>query len=205
MRRAGLLLLLLPFLSAAPAVAGVREFLEACAAEGADFTTLPARLTAAGWVEVAPDEGPRGPAIAQSVERRRLWSRPGWNGSRGDAFTGLATGRVPDTAHMVEVCWHGSRPGESGAAALAALRGRLPPAGPSDRGTAFFYGGRETWPTILGGETVFVEVSWPIVSQPETGAALLSLTRLAEAGEPQRRGAKGDGKAGDSPAREAGR
>lgn len=153
-----------------------------CVADADDLRRLPATLAAAGLAEINPADGPRGPAISQTARRRRLWSSSGAGGDRGDAFTGYA---APGPGRPLEVCWHVSRPGESAAAALAALKQRLPPRpGSSETGTEFFYGGYERWQTRVGAVDLIVGVSWPMRDKPEEGTSLLYLMKPS----PTRRG-----------------
>jgi hypothetical protein len=157
------------------ASAGIADFVATCLADGARFEGLPARLAAQGWVERAPTDGAQGPALATTAARRRLWSLPGWNGGAGDAYTGLV---LPTPDRPMEMCWHVSRPGESGAQSLADLRRRYPPIGAAERGTEFSYGGVEQWPIDLDGQTVFLSVSWPMLQQPELGTSILAVVRM---------------------------
>lgn len=157
------------------ASAGVADFLATCLADGTTFDRLPARLAAQGWIERDPQDGAQGPALAVQAERRRLWALPGWNGGIGDAFVGLVSATAD---RPMEMCWHASRPGDSGAEALSELRRRFPPAGPAERGTEYFHGGFERWPIDLAGQTVFLSVSWPLLQQPEQGSSILAVLRL---------------------------
>lgn len=160
------------------ALAGVVDFVATCLADDATFERLPARLAAQGWVERDPVDGAQGPALAAAAPRRHLWSLPGWNGGAGDAFVGLAQ---QTTDRPLEVCWHVSRPGESGAEALAELRRRYPPTGAVERGPEFFNGGFERWSIDLAGQTASLSVSWPMLQQPELGASILSIVRAPAA------------------------
>lgn len=159
------------------ASAGVGDFVATCLTGGA-FEHLPDRLAALGWVERDPADGPQGPALAATATRRRLWALPGWNGGAGDAYTGLV---LPTADRPMEMCWHVSRPGESGAEALADLRRRFPPTGAVERGTEGSYGGIERWPAELAGQTVFLSVSWPMLQQPYLGASSLAVVRIPAA------------------------
>jgi hypothetical protein len=164
------------------ASAGVVDFAATCLADGVTFERLPARLAAQGWVERDPADGAQGPALAVTAPRRRLWSLPGWNGGTGDAYIGLV---APTADQPMEMCWHVSRPGESGAEALANLRRRFPPVGAIERSTEFSYGGIERWPVKFAGQTVFLSVSWPMLQQPELGTSILAVVRIsAAAGKP---------------------
>ena len=124
-----------------------------------------------------PEDGPPGPAIAQAPSStaeagRRLWTRavPG-----GEAFTGL-TPAGPD--RPAAVCWHVSRPGETAAAAIAALKRRHPPlTGTLATGVEFSYGGVERWGAALGSQAVILGVSWAMRASPDQGTGYLYLVQ----------------------------
>ena len=155
--------------------AGVADFIATCLADGATFDRLPAHLAALGWVEREPTDGAQGPALAMTAARRWLWSLPGWNNGIGDAYVGLV---LPTAERPMEMCWHVSRPGESGAEALADLRRRFPPLGPAERVPELSHGGSERWPIDLGGQTMLLSVSWPMSQQPALGSSILAVTRM---------------------------
>jgi hypothetical protein len=162
--------LLSPALAAPPASAGVDDFVAGCMAGIADFGRLPDRLSAAGYREVDPADGPPGPAIVLDAERQRLWFR-----SLGEAHTGLALrpGGLP-----FDICWHLSRPGENAVTAIAALQRRFPPiGGQTETGTEMFYGGFEQWSAMADGIDVVLRVSWGARALPLEGGSMLVVTR----------------------------
>ena len=173
-RRMGAVLAILGALLPATGRAGVMEFVDGCMAHIAHPAGLPAALKAAGLAEVDPANGPQGPAIATDAPGRRLWSGPTRPG-RVDAFTGYAPA---SSGRPFAICWHVSRPGESGAVSIAELRRRYPPReGSVDAGTEFFYGGFARWLATIGGEEMMIGVSWPMRDRPEEGTAFLYAAR----------------------------
>ncbi len=157
------------------AQAGVAQFVASCMADGADLSSLPARLESQGYLEVDPAHGQFGPGVVAAAPGRRLWTTPHPGGGLIDVFTGYAP---PGPGRPFQVCWHISRPGESAAEALNALKSSYPAIqGSVDTGPDAFYGGFERWQSRSG--TVILGVSWPMRDQPRVGSSLLYVVRPA--------------------------
>lgn len=151
-------------------LAGISSFVAGCIANADDFSKLATQLPSAGMTEIDPSEGPQFPV--PSPERRRLWKSTPAAGVQRDAFTGYVAKKAGDA--LVEICWHVSRPGESGTIALRELKRRYPPtAGEPEEGPYFFYGRYEQWQTKINDRALVIGVNWPVQGDPSSGSSLL--------------------------------